>query len=139
MLALNLGANEIEPDINIGDNGQMIIYHGGSRSTTKLIDYLQDLHAITLAHPSTGTLVFDCKHPAHSPDNGLTLLMAIRERLTFDLPLNVLFLVANLNGVSMFANIHSVLCFREGLLIDDENNPVGVANYLNGISVGHCS
>jgi hypothetical protein len=139
MLALNLGANAIEPDVNIGDNGQMIISHGSGGNVVELIGYLKDLHTIALAHPQLSLVVFDTKPPSHSPENGLALLMAIREHLTFDLPLNIIISVAKLSGVSMFGQIHSILGSREGLLIDEENRPIEVADYFNSIGTSHVS
>lgn len=105
----------------------------------ELIGYLQGLHAIALANPQLALVVFDFKHPAHNLDNGLAHMTAIREHLTFDLPINSLISVDKLSGVSMFGKIHSVLGSCEGLLIDEENNPVAVANHFNSIGVSHLS
>jgi hypothetical protein len=139
ILALNLGANAIEPDVNIGDNGPLIISHDKGGNLTELISYLQGVHDIALRNPQPALVVFDCKPDAHSPENGLALLMAIREHLTIDPPLNILIPGSELSGVSIFAKIHSILSSREALLIGEENSPVAVANYFSSIGVRHSS
>jgi hypothetical protein len=120
LFALRLGANAIEPDLNIREeSGRLVIAHGpklrgpGYDSDPDLIQFLQDLRTMAVDYPQLALVVFDMKPPCHIPENTLKLLTAIRENLTFDLPINVLISASSLDSVSMFANIHSTLKGRK--------------------------
>lgn len=81
--------------------------------------------------------MFDCKPDTNTPDLGLTLLTAIRTHLTFDIPLNIIISVSSFDGIAMFNNIRGMLGPREGLMIDEENDPVAVANFFIDAGVEH--
>jgi hypothetical protein len=139
--ALAKGANAIEPDVNVfeSNSSELCISHsGGDSGDPSLVQYLTDLHNIVVPqHPELALIVFDCKPDTNTPDFGLTLLNAIRTRLTFDVPLNVIISVSSFSGTGMFDKIRSMLGPREGLMIDEENDPVAVANFFIGAGVQH--
>jgi hypothetical protein len=140
-ISLKLGANALGPDVNkSSDSGKLVISHGGllglsmgSDSDPDLISYLQHLHDLAVSNPQLALVAFDCKPPAHSPDNGHDLLMAIRTHLTHDLPLDIVISVPSLAGVSMFDRIHDILGPREAIAIDEENDANKVAQYFKDI------
>lgn len=150
--ALAAGANALEPDVNVFDDGsgRLCISHGkGGASAPTIEQYLTDLHAVAAANPQLALIVFDCKPPAVSPANGKRLLDAIRTHLTYDNKISVILSVSALESASMFDIVESQLGPREGVMVDEENDPVavskhfndqGVVNhgYGNGISVLSC-
>lgn len=150
--ALDAGANGIEPDINVFDDGsgRLCISHGhGGAGASTLEQFLIDLHAVAVARPQLGLVVFDCKPDAVSPVNGALIRALVREHLTYDLDLSVIISISNLASISMFDLIHTDLGPREGLMIDEENDPGQVAQYFidlgvthqgfgNGISIASC-
>lgn len=136
--ALAAGANALEPDINVyqNDSGQLCISHGkGSAGAPSLVKYLQDLHAVAVAHPELALIVFDCKPDSATPQHGATILAAIRTHLTFDTNLNVIISVSKFESASMFDLIKNNLGPREGIMIDEENDPVAVSNHFNNLGV----
>jgi hypothetical protein len=104
-----------------------------------LIDYLDGIHQLAQANPQLSLVVFDCKPEVTSPDHGFELLMAIRERLTFDNDLNVILSIGNRdnNQGAFFDRIIDILGPREGLMIDAENDPGAVSNYFTSRGVVH--
>lgn len=156
LAALNAGANAIEPDVNayadrpnelcIGEASVLDPLHGCDASAPALVDYLDALHAIALQTPALTLVVFDCKPKIAAPDFGLTLLTEIRNRLTFDTGLNVILSVANRQEGAFFDKIRRNLGPREGLMVDEENDPLAISNYFvdvtnrcygNGIAVAN--
>jgi len=136
--ALDAGANGIEPDINVysAQPGQLCISHGeGDSNAPSLVQYLTELHAIALARPELALVVFDCKPGTVSPQSGAAILAAIRTHLTYDTNLNVIISVSALASAAMFDLIKDDLGPREGLMIDEENDPVAVSNHFAGIGV----
>jgi hypothetical protein len=92
-------------------------------------------------------VVFDCKPKIATPELGLALMTEIRNRLTFDTGLNVIVSVAERSQGAIFDKIKQGLGPREGLMVDEENDPVAIAHFLadapnrcfgNGIAVANC-
>jgi hypothetical protein len=138
MHALAQGANALEPDVNVYDDdpGRLCISHGtGGSGTISLEHYLDVLHAVALAHPELALVVFDCKPPAAHEQHGATLLDAIRSMLTFDTQLNIVLSVAHWKHLGMFNLIRDNLGPREGLMCDEDNDPVFVSRWLDGLGV----
>jgi hypothetical protein len=136
--ALSNGANAVEPDVNVfqSDSSQLCIGHNlGDSDDPTIVQYLTDLHDVALQHPELALVVFDCKPATTTPDLGLTLLTAIQSHLTYDIPLNVILSVARLGETRTFDKIRGLLGPREGLMIDEENDPVAVANFFTGAGV----
>jgi hypothetical protein len=138
--ALDAGANAVEPDVNVfeKDPGRLCISHGeGGRDAPSLEQFLTDLHGVAVEHPALSLVVFDCKPKVATPDFGLTLLGAIREHLTYDIALNVIVSVANLSEAGAFDRIRGMLGPREGLMVDEENDPGAVASFFVKGGVEH--
>jgi hypothetical protein len=142
--ALAAGANAIEPDVNayadqptvlcIGEANILDPMHGCDSSAPALTDFLDALHAIALETPALTLVVFDCKPKISTPDFGAALLTEIRNRLTVDTGLNVILSVASRSQGAFFDFIRQNLGPREGLMIDEENDPVAISNYFVGVS-----
>jgi hypothetical protein len=134
---LGVGANALEPDVNRHtSSNDLYISHGlaGDDNLT-LTEYLDQLHTVAVANPQLALIMFDCKSPACSQGNGLILLKAIREHLTFDLPLNIIISIASLDDASMFELIYPILRSREGLQVDQYDNVVAVADYFSALGI----
>ncbi len=132
---LRAGANAIEPDINVYlmEKAKLCVSHGrGNPWAPTLEQYLRSLRDIALRYPNLSLVVFDCKPPTNTPDLGLVLLRSIRDYLTFDVPLNVIISVATFDGTRMFDAVKGMLGPREGLMVDEENDPVAVEAYFDG-------
>lgn len=133
-LALAAGANAIEPDINVyaHDHTALCMSHfKGSRDASPLIRYLVDLHQIVKENSGLALIIFDCKHAVSTPELGSTILTAIRNHLTYDTDIYIILSVGKLKEVSMFDNIKNILGPREGIMIDEENDPQAVSDYFN--------
>jgi hypothetical protein len=106
--ALAAGTNAIEPDLYIS--------HGlAGDFAPSPIGCLDQLHTIALKNPQLALVVFECIPRVCSPGNGLILITAVRERLTFDIPVNITLSVASLDDSKMVDSIHPRLRSREGL------------------------
>jgi glycerophosphoryl diester phosphodiesterase len=140
--ALAAGANALEPDINFYADrpGAMCVSHdAGDASALSLNDFLDAVHAIALASPQLALVVFDCKAAICNPAHGAELLAAIRSRLTHDTGVNVVISVGDFDSVAVFERIHAELGPREGLMIDEENDPEAVSAHFDRIGVvNHC-
>jgi hypothetical protein len=67
---------------------------------------------------------------------GAAILTAIRNHLTYDTGIPIILSIGELKESSMFDDIKNILGPREGLMIDEENDPQSVANYFaeNGVN-----
>jgi glycerophosphoryl diester phosphodiesterase len=145
--ALDVGANAIEPDVNVYAArpdvlciGEPSLLGGGNDpAAPSLSEYLTGLHQLALERPELALVVFDCKPKAATLELGATLLQTIRSLLTFDTDLNVVISVASLSHTSIFEQIRHDLRLREALMIDQENDPVRVATFFTNAGVErHC-
>ena len=144
LAALAAGANAIEPDVNayadqpteicIGEASIIDPMHGCGADAPPLCQFLDALHDIAVSTPALTLVVFDCKPKIATPDFGLTLLTEVRNRLTFDTGLNVVLSVAERSHGAFFDKIRQGLGPREGLMVDEENDPVAIAAYLAGVA-----
>jgi hypothetical protein len=142
--ALAAGANAIEPDVNayadrptelcIGEADILDPLHGCDPSAPALTDFLDALHGIAVQTPALTLVMFDCKPKIATADFGLTLLTEIRNRLTFDTGLNVILSVASRSEGAFFDKIRQGLGPREGLMVDEENDPVAISNFFADVS-----
>ncbi|MBP6512233.1 MAG: hypothetical protein KA347_06165 [Bacteroidia bacterium] len=142
-LALDHGANGIEPDLNVFDNnpGKISVSHDkGNSGDSALIPFLQELHTLAIKKNSLLSLVvFDCKEPLANADFGLEILMAIRQNLTYDNDINIIISVAKLSHTAIFDKIGSLLGVREGIMIDAEDDPAAVNSYFVNLDINnHC-
>jgi glycerophosphoryl diester phosphodiesterase len=138
--ALDAGANAIEPDVNIYKDNPLelcISHDEGDSEAPSLQNFLTELHAIAKNDYRLALVVFDCKKGVCSPEHGLTLLTAIRNYLTFDIDLNIIISVSSLEEGCIFNKINNLLGSREGLVIDEYDDPVSVSNYFQNLKVIH--
>ena len=144
LAALAAGANAIEPDVNayadqptqlcIGEADILDPMHGCDASAPALADFLDTLHGIAVQNPALTLVVFDCKPKISTAAFGFTLLTEIRNRLTFDTGVNVILSVANRSQGAFFDQVRQGLGPREGLMIDEENDPIAISNYFNDVA-----
>jgi glycerophosphoryl diester phosphodiesterase len=138
--ALNQGANAVEPDVNVfeDDESRLCISHDeGDSGAPTLAQFLTELRQVALQRPELAMVRFDCKPKAATAQHGATLLKAIRQLLTFDTKLNIIISVAKLSETAIFDQIKSGLLPREGLMIDEENDPVAISNFFVGAGVAN--
>jgi glycerophosphoryl diester phosphodiesterase len=136
--ALDAGANAIEPDVNVyADNeGELCISHSeGEPGAPSLVQFLSSLHDVAIQRPALALVVFDCKEKVTTAQHGTTLRNAIRALLTSGTELNVIISVSSFSETAIFDNIKNGLEPREGLMIDEENDPIAVSNFFttNGV------
>jgi len=131
-LAFLDGANALEPDVNVlEDDGSILCISHDKGDHDNFIPYLQWLHDAG----SAALVYFDCKSPVANHDHGVKLLQAIRDYVTFDKPLTIILSVAKFGDAKLFDKIKWGLRPREALMIDEENDPAGVAGYFSGYGV----
>ncbi|HZQ25238.1 MAG TPA: PLAT/LH2 domain-containing protein [Terriglobales bacterium] len=146
--ALDAGyANAIEVDVTAyeGRLNELCIGHEGpvgdgtgDFDDPRLSDFLTDLADLAKLRNELALVVFDCKPPAATRENGLTLRDTIRTHLTAVVPVNVIISVGNitdvtpyrLKGTTMFDEITSNLGPREGLMIDAQDQPIEVSSFF---------
>jgi hypothetical protein len=142
--ALASGANAIEVDVNVYEDEQDLLCiseaggvdsdEGGDASAPSLERFLNELHPIAIENPESFALViFDCKPKLATARHGGTLLGIVRNLLTFDNDLNVIISVASLSEGTIFDEIRTILDRREGLMIDEENDPEAVSAFFSGV------
>lgn len=138
--ALDEGANAIEPDVNVYDDhpDQLCISHGlGDSAAPSLEQFLKDLHTVALQRPALALVRFDCKPAVATPQLGAALITAIRTLLTFDTRLSIIISVSDLTQTAIFDSIKIGLLAGEGLMIDEENDPIAVSDFFTGAGVAN--
>jgi glycerophosphoryl diester phosphodiesterase len=152
--ALGQGANAIEVDVTAyeSDLNQLCIDHAGvtgdspgHSSAPRFEDFLKDLRGVadSRAGQALALVVFDCKPPAATPSHGRTILETVRRLLSDDTGVNVIISVGDvtssnpyrLDGTSLFDDIALDIHAREGFMIDEEDNPDGVARFFSALGV----
>ena len=154
LLAVENGANALEPDINVMPDGAvalpafqpvppgLVIYHDVTKLTARmpltLEEYLIGIHAIAKTHSNLALIVFDVKPDAAKRENGPIILDAIHNFLNYDgVDLNVVISVGTTADIGLFTDIYSSLGDREGVMIDAEADPVKVVNALGAAANDH--
>jgi len=147
--AINAGANALEVDVTAYENApnNLCVAHRGPFSGDEpgepadppLIDYLKELRQVADLRPNQLALViFDCKSPAATATLGAVLLDAIRTYLVDESnPVNVIISTASIVNSVMFDSIATGLRPRERLMIDEESQPVDVANCFASKGLQH--
>jgi hypothetical protein len=141
--ALENGANALAPDINVyaSDSSRLCMSHGeGDDTAPSLEHYLQGLHDLLQEkkqYQSLSLVIFDCKPTASKPEFGLAILTAIRQYLTYDTDLNIILSVAELSQQAIFDLIKDQLREREGLAVDEEDDPQAVTDFFSQMSVAN--
>jgi len=137
--ALAAGANAIECDFRLRD-GELVIGHpplpNPFRDWTPLVPYLQRVAEIGTRYPSFALQIFDCKDSVTSnADFARALLTAIRTQLTAQSGIAIIISVASLGERGFFDGIYRDLRDREGIAIDEENDPSAVSGYFRALGV----
>lgn len=143
--ALTSGANAVEIDVNVYENrqnelcvsevGTLDTDAGGSDNAPRLDNFLSQLRTIALANPENFALViFDCKPKTATSNLGVEILRLARNALLLDTNLNLIISVSSLKYGAIFDQISSDLRKREGVMVDEENDPSKVHNFFSGIS-----
>jgi hypothetical protein len=143
--ALANGANAVEVDVNVYEDKQDELCisetgslpgseKGGDAGAPPLAGFLKELHDAAVDNPQQFALViFDCKPKVGTAEHGSTLLDAIRQLLTLDNDLNVIISVGSLDHSDIFSSIRTILNPREGLMIDEQNDPESVSAFFSGV------
>ena len=144
LAALSAGANAVEVDVNvyedapdrlcISEAGGLDSDEGGGANAPSLAEFLNDLHPVVAERQDSFALViFDCKPKAATAEHGSTIQNIVRNLLTLDNDLNVIFSVASLAEGAIFNIVRGDLRPREGLMIDQENDPDAVSAFFSGV------
>jgi hypothetical protein len=144
-LALEHGANALEPDLMVLPSGSrlikapftpnptgIVVYHDHLWATSHvpltLDQYLDGIHKLAIVYPNLALIIFDIKSPAALPENGPKILDSIQNHLNFDgVNVNVILSVGERSDGDLFDNILDKLGAREGVMIDEEDD----ANVIN--------
>jgi hypothetical protein len=134
--ALGAGANALEPDVQVGASGDLVVAHEPNQSgKISLVDYLDKVHDEAF-DSNLGLVVFDVKSEAASPDHGLEILKAVRAHLNISgIAVVVIISVATRDDGAIFdkligPNAEVQLGPREGVQIDEEDNAGNIVNYF---------
>ncbi len=133
---LRLGANAIEPDINIisGTNTLCVSHDPGDANTVSLDQYMSQLNQLLVLYPNLSLLYLDCKPTVLGM--GKEILQSIRSNLLVGngVNLKIVMSVAKLQEAQqMFPSIVADLRDNEYLLIDEENDPKAVSDFFKSI------
>lgn len=130
------GANAIEPDVNVfkHDDGRLCISHGpGESDAIDVKTFFSVLSELASEYPHFCLVYLDCKPAVAAPSHMRALLDAVRRYLTvYDgSDLKVIFsLPSLLEAHKAFPAIASALRPNEGLMVDEENDPLAVARFF---------
>jgi hypothetical protein len=132
-------------DLRIGHEG--LLGDGtGDSDDPPLVEYLKQIAFLAARRNELALIVFDCKPPASTPENGKTLRDAIRAHLTNRVPVNVIISTGSiieespyrLAGTTIFDEISDDLGAREGLMIDEQDQPSDVFSFFAARGVTRC-
>ncbi len=136
--ALSSGANALEPDVQVGDTGELVIAHGAhEHGRIRFADYLDGLRQLATQH-ELALVVFDVKPEAATPAHGVEMVQAIRRHLnTGGIDVCVIISVATRQDGAVFDGLLGPgaklqLGPREGVQIDEEDDAGAIANYFLG-------
>ena len=134
--ALSAGANALEPDVQIGASGDLVVAHDAYQSgKISLVDYLVRLRDLAFEYP-LALVVFDVKSEAATKDRGLEILKAIRTHLNHSgIDINIIISVANRDDGALFDSIigpeaQVQLGPREGVQVDEEDNAGDIVRFF---------
>ena len=130
------GANAIELDISV-DDGVLEVSHGNvTNPAYEIENYFEKLVQVATDYPSLALIIFDCKFTGY-PQFALQLFNLIRSEITSRVPLNIVLSIGRYDDRNFFLPIiEEGLTEREGLAIDEDNEPLRVINFFeeHGIS-----
>jgi len=137
-LAISSGCNALECDLQYeGKSKEVFVNHDVEAGTT-LSEWLNNAKLIMRQHPSNFSLIiFDCKfaasHDSETTNEALTRVkQAIRNYLNKgeNMPINVLFSIAEYKNRGGFYNFMNDLQFNEGIAFDQNNDPNEIENFF---------
>jgi glycerophosphoryl diester phosphodiesterase len=133
--ALERGANAIECDIQVTPGGHLCVNHDApsEASANPLVPYLQQVKQLLDIHPQLAMVLFDSK--IQDPALAKQLFHAAREHLTSDTDLSIIVSVSTFAMRHFFDYIHDELVPREGLMIDEDNDPEKIQDFFESIAV----
>ena len=131
---LRLGANAIEPDINLvsGTNNLCVSHDSGDANTISLDHYMAQLNQLLVLYPNLSLIYLDCKPSVLGM--GKEILQSVRSNLV-GANLKIVISVAKIQDAQqMFPAIVGDLKENEYLLIDEENDPMMVHEFFKSIN-----
>ena len=142
--ALAVGANAVEIDVNVYEDRQDTLCvseaggldsdEGGAPGAPDVQQFLTQLRAVADSNPENLALViFDCKPKAATADLGRRILDLARSSFS-DTGLNIIMSVASFDNRGIFDQVRDDLRDREGLMIDEENEPSAVLQFFDGVA-----
>lgn len=147
---LSGGLNAFEIDVNEDHEGQLYVSHAPVNAVTELFaapapaplrPFLDELAGLASSPEGAGIalVIFDCK--VSRGEQAVELVAAVREHLLVRNPsLPVIFSVPSLNAAhTFFEPIHARLGAREALMVDEEDEPHAVAEFLAGKGVARAA
>ena len=156
MLAVENGANMIEPDVIILPAGSidpegyynptgLVVYHDAYLLTKwrpmTLEAYLDGVHALAFFHPTLVAIMLDIKtEVAADPNGAQKILDAVRNHLNNGrdgVNLYVIYNVGTYDDAKILQPILSQLKENEGVQIDGENNALKATALLAGANFGN--
>ena len=139
--ALRDGANAIECDIRYKKSrGVFVVNHNHTRRYKRdnLIPYLQGVNKLARRYGNRFALIiFDFKDDGGDKQAGGRLLKTIREHLTNETKINVLISVARYSQRHALDTIIPQLRPREGIAIDEDDDPVKVLQHFQSQGVSN--
>lgn len=140
LASLQAGANALEPDVTPATcgGGEVLVdwdssfpNRDGNCSDTRLVDWLDGVHALAMQFPQLALVVFDIKSAAASAANGQAILDAVRTHLNTDaVHLNVVFSVGTRGDGAVFDDILGQLGPREGVQVDAEDDAADIVRFF---------
>lgn len=136
--ALSAGANALEPDVQIGKSGDLVVAHDAHLAgKISLVNYLDHLRDLALEYP-LALVIFDVKSEAATKAHGLEILTAIRAHLNHNngIDINVIISVATRRDGALFDWIigpeaQVQLGPREGVQVDEEDNAGDIVRFFS--------
>jgi hypothetical protein len=150
--ALRAGANALEIDVTAyeADLSVLCVDHAGplgnapgSADAPRLDVFLTSIRDLARGYNELALVVLDCKPPAATPLHGPGMLNMVRRLFSNETGVNVIIPVADvtsadpyrLDGTSLFDKIALDLGPREGLMIDQTDNPDEVAAFFRRLGI----
>jgi glycerophosphoryl diester phosphodiesterase len=135
--AFSEGANAVECDVNCYD-GRFYVQHDAGPEGTDLNDYLQKIKKVADSIKERFSLIiFDLKKTITGP--GLKEVHGLVRSLFSDgTGIKVIYSVSSLSRGLIFRGILEEMDSQEGLSIDEDDYPLKVQNFFEGIRIERC-
>ncbi len=136
--ALERGANSVECDVRRYDEDFWVRHDHEASGETRLTSWLDEVagHAHTFGE-QFALIIFDLKDEGITSDSLDLMRGIIRDQLTFPTGLNVIFSVGTFRRREVFSRIASDLTLREGLAIDEDDDPYRMSQFFEDRNIEH--